>query len=288
MSNQNDGAADIVAHSTEDREEVDDEISVIDESDSEEDEEGQGEEETADIIASQSSRESIVERDDDDGDGGDFHMGAQSQDPRGFLERMFYNESDVRFVNETNREVLFVIADEEFTIKRTTKVSASASINEDEDDDDDGGSMNFNFGLNLIPLSAGAEASCTSTVSKHALRTRCMPVAPRSHSTQHFHSERLTYVTALTKDMDGECNPWTRVHYENKVISSRRTKSLRFCQKHLKVSAYRITKALPMKKGASLKRLTESKSPKQITESGEGSNSTSLVRFASVKKLKLK
>lgn len=162
-----------------------------------------------------------------------------SQDPRSFFERFVWNETDVRFFNNTNKEVLFIIADEEFTLQRTTKVSASASTN---DDDDGGGLIGNAFGL--VPISASARASHSTTVCQTALKTRCMPLAPRSHSSQHFHEERLTYVTALTKDADGEGMPWTRVHYENKVINCKRTKSLKFFNKHLRVTAYRIVQQM--------------------------------------------
>lgn len=163
-----------------------------------------------------------------------------SQDPRSFFERFVWNETDIRFYNRTDKEVLFIIADEEFTLQRTTKVSASASIN---DDDDDGGGLIGNaFGL--VPISASARASHSTTRCQTALKTRCMPLAPRSHSSQHFHEERLTYVTALTKDADGEGMPWTRVHYENKVINCKRTKSLKFFDKHLRVTAYRVVQQM--------------------------------------------
>eukprot|EP00567_Pseudictyota_dubia_P015123 CAMPEP_0197435136 /NCGR_PEP_ID=MMETSP1175-20131217/2765_1 /TAXON_ID=1003142 /ORGANISM="Triceratium dubium, Strain CCMP147" /LENGTH=275 /DNA_ID=CAMNT_0042964085 /DNA_START=106 /DNA_END=933 /DNA_ORIENTATION=- len=182
-------------------------------------------------------------------------VGAYSQDPRSLFERLVWNESDVRFFNETNREVLFIIADEEFTLKRTTKASAGTSSN---DDDDVGGSSLFG----LIPIRACASRS--TTVTQTALRTRCMPLAPQSSSSQHFQDERLTYVTALTKDNDGEENPWTRVHYENRVINSKRTKSLKFFNKHLRVTAYRITHQIAFPAKKELKRLSSGRERKRI------------------------
>lgn len=242
----------------------DDEISVIEEDDDHEEEveEGEGgDDDDGDdhddgaegaLVSRESQGSSVVEWEED--------RGAQSQVPRGFMERIFWNESDVMFTNDTDREVLFIIADEEFTLKRTSKTSSRMTLN---DDSDDNGEMSLlNFELNLIPLKASANASSATTVTRHALRTRCMPVAPRSHSTQHFQQERLTYVTAMTKDEDGEGNPWTRVHYENKVINCQRTKSLKFCRKHLRVSAYRVRKQQP---------------PKQIAD-GKKSSSTALVK----------
>mmetsp|Transcript_3824 Transcript_3824/g.5610 ORF Transcript_3824/g.5610 Transcript_3824/m.5610 type:complete len:315 (-) Transcript_3824:34-978(-) len=155
-----------------------------------------------------------------------------SQDPRSFMDRFVWCETDVRFFNDTNREVLFIIADEEFKLERSTKFS----INDNGDDgDDDNDNKNKNIS-GLIPLSASTSTSMT----KSALKSRCMPLAPRSNSSQHFSQERLTYVTALTKDQDGEGRPWTRIHYENKVINCKRTKSLKFLDKHLRIIAYRI------------------------------------------------
>jgi len=219
----------------------DDEQSVV-ERNSDDDDEDRNYEAELDALANQSSQgsSSVVEKD------AETELGAQSQVPRGFMERVFWNESDVRFTNDTDREVLFIIADEEFTLQRTTNRSASLSNDDDDDDDETPNLQNLvdaamnSFGLNFVPLKATLSVGASTTKSQQALRTRCMPVAPKSHSTQHFQSERLTYVTAMSKDVDGEGHPWTRVHYENKVINCQRTKSLKFSRKHLKVSAYRI------------------------------------------------
>lgn len=204
------------------------------EQEEEEEEEDNNAQSTA-LVSSQSSRSIEEWKQQDD-------FGAVSQVPRGFFERVLWKESDVKFVNNTDREVLFIIADEEFTLERTTKMNAGINDGDDDDDDNDNG-----FGLNFIPLNLSVGASMTTTTTRSALRTRCMPVAPRSHSTQHFQHERLTYVTAMTKDEDGEGKPWTRVHYENKVINSKRTKSLSFCRKHMAVSAYRVKQKPPTK-----------------------------------------
>lgn len=179
------------------------------------------------------SARSVIEWDDNDNNDTGF-----SQDPRSFLSRIFWNETDVRFYNQTDREVMFVIADEEFTLKRTSKVSTGASINDDDDNDDFSTSNSLS---GVIPISANLKGSQSQTATQSALKTRCMPLAPHSDSSQYFQEERLTYVTALTKDIDGEDIPWSRVHYENKVINCKRTKSLKFFNKHLKVMAYRIT-----------------------------------------------
>ena len=241
------GGGDNVAAGDEDEEE-EDELSVVEQSSDEDGQDPDTNEHLATLAnASNQGRMSVVERSSDhEVQEEEMELGAHSQVPRGFFERMFWNESDVRFTNNTDREVLFIIADEEFILQRTNEMTAS--LNNCEDDDESNKLMenpSLNnlascFGLSFVPLKAQLSASTSTIVTKQALKTRCMPVAPKSHSTQHFQSERLTYVTAMTKDVDGEGQPWTRVHYENKVINCQRTKSLRFARKHLKISAYRI------------------------------------------------
>jgi len=208
-------------------------------------------------LSSSPSARSIIEWDDNGQDVG------CSQDPRSFLSRMFWNETDVRFYNDTAREVMFVIADEEFTLKRTSKANIGASVNDDDDDDNEDPFQLPDSLFGFIPVSVNAKVGHSRTQTQTALKTRCMPLAPRSNSSQHFQEERLTYVTALTKDVDGEDTPWTRVHYENKVINCKRTKSLKFLNKHLIVTAYRI--AQPNPNPASQQSPTRMPSPKLLT-----------------------
>jgi len=274
--------------SGDDNDEDDDEDSVVVKEEEEEEETNTDDE--LDALANSSSQGSssitLIEKSADDESHDEAELGAQSQVPRGFMERMFWNESDVQFRNNTDQEVLFIIADEEFTLQRTSTVGASLSNADDDDDVNNNTEPNLNnlvgaalngFGLNFVPLTATINASTTTTETRQALRTRCMPVAPRSHSTQHFQSNsagsgRLTYVTALTKDADGDGQPWTRVHYENKVINSQRTKSLQFSRKHLKISAYRVPNLTAVVSASQQQQQQQQQRPKRRLASANATN----------------
>mmetsp|Transcript_12990 Transcript_12990/g.19712 ORF Transcript_12990/g.19712 Transcript_12990/m.19712 type:complete len:176 (+) Transcript_12990:101-628(+) len=156
-------------------------------------------------------------------------MAQHSMIHRNLFEQFVFNPTptDIRFFNDTDREVLFVIADEEFSLTQTTNTETHASIGENDE----------SFPL---PFSLSTQSKSLTETKRSALRTRFMPVAPQSNSSQYFSKDRLTYVTALTKEENGKDKPWTRIHYENKVINCKQSKQLRFTQKHLKISAWTL------------------------------------------------
>eukprot|EP00567_Pseudictyota_dubia_P009045 CAMPEP_0197462040 /NCGR_PEP_ID=MMETSP1175-20131217/58094_1 /TAXON_ID=1003142 /ORGANISM="Triceratium dubium, Strain CCMP147" /LENGTH=355 /DNA_ID=CAMNT_0042997451 /DNA_START=100 /DNA_END=1164 /DNA_ORIENTATION=+ len=136
---------------------------------------------------------------------------------RGFYNRNLRRDNSVKFSNRTNRDVLFVVSEEECTISR--KVGAGAGI---------GGGIGM-LGLN-INVEGGREYQKLS-------REAHVFTIGAGHAPQRkpLSRDRTTYITALTQKCQG--GNWTVVHFRNWPLNANDEKSFMFSQRFLEAAA---------------------------------------------------